>query len=78
MFEKMTAIENSDLFTDLSMDEQESLCGGGILGNAWKKVKKSWPAILTAGAVAGLSLFTGGEPTGGSNTGVWGGGEWKY
>ncbi|MCC5610702.1 hypothetical protein LC612_29120 [Nostoc sp. CHAB 5834] len=82
MSDKITAIENSDLFTDLSLDEEESLCGGGFFGDAWKKVKnrikKSWPAILTAGAIAGLSLLTGGKPTGGSKPVPWGGGKWEY
>lgn len=78
MSDKITAIENSDLFTDLSLDEEESLCGGGFFSSAWKRVKKSWPAILTAGAIAGVSLLTGGKPTGGSKPGPWGGGKWEY
>ncbi len=83
MSDKMTVIENNNLFTNLSLDEQESLSGGGILGDAWdtvkKAVKKSLPAVLTAGAIAGLAIFSGGEPTGGStNGGYWGGGKWKY
>ena len=38
---KITAIENNDLFTELSLDEEESLCGGkSFWGKVWEKVKE--------------------------------------
>lgn len=55
MSDKITAIENSDLFTDLSLDEEESLCGGGVksfFSKAWKKVKEVAEEVVVPIVVA--------------------------
>ncbi|NEO31379.1 MAG: hypothetical protein F6K36_13280 [Symploca sp. SIO3C6] len=90
MSKKMTVFENSELFTDLSIHEQEAISGGGLLGDAWngvkkvakktvKTVKKHWKPITIGVLIAGGALFSGGKPTGGStNGGKWVGGKWEY